>query len=73
METHKRTLVKTVGYRVGAIVITFLVCEAVTGAWLTSLEITAGVAVTKTLFYWLYERCWTKTRWGLLDGLIKED
>jgi uncharacterized membrane protein len=56
MELQKRTLVKTVTYRVAAILATIP---------FTGLTTALGIHVILMLIYYVHERLWTKVRWGV--------
>ncbi len=70
-ETHKRTLAKSVIYRIGTFVITFGICEIILGNWVESLEIAIPIMVVKTIWYWVHERVWKNVHWGYLKSEIK--
>jgi len=55
METHARTLARTILYRIVALLITAL--------W-TGLSDAVVIHVILTLVHYLMERVWTKITWG---------
>lgn len=55
METHKRTLARTVSYRVIATLIT---------AYFTGLTTAVLLHILLTLVHYLMERVWLKIEWG---------
>ena len=55
METHKRTLARTVSYRVIATLIT---------AYFTGLTTAVFLHILLTLVHYLMERVWLKIKWG---------
>ena len=71
-ETHKRTLVKSIVYRIGTFVITFGICEIITGNWKESLEIAIPIMIVKTVWYWVHERGWRRIHWGYIKDKIKD-
>jgi len=70
-ETHKRTLAKSIIYRIGTFIITLAICKIITGDWLKSLEIAIPVMIVKTIWYWVHERFWKNIHWGYLKNEIK--
>jgi uncharacterized membrane protein len=56
MELQKRTLVKTVTYRVAAILATIP---------FTGLTTALSIHIILMLIYYVHERLWTKVRWGV--------
>lgn len=65
-ESHKRSILKGVTWRLIASATTMLVVFVVTG----NLALVASVGlvdvVAKIFFYYLHERTWGKVTWGLL-------
>ncbi len=63
-ESSKRSLAKTISWRIAGSTSTFLIAYLVTG----SAGISSGIAVTQmivnTLLYWFHERLWNKVTWG---------
>lgn len=63
-DSHLRSIVKTVGYRLLLIISNGIVIYLVT----KRIDITLGVslltAVLNTIIYYFYERFWNKIRWG---------
>ena len=62
---RRRSLAKTLTWRTTATIDTFIISYLVTGnaAWAGSI---AGFEViTKVVFYYLHERAWARTSWGL--------
>ncbi len=66
METRSRTIIKSLTWRVTALVITTTVVLVATG----KMELAASVGLADTgikLFvYYAHERCWLKVRFGKL-------
>lgn len=64
MESHVRTIAKTLSWRVLATIITFSIAYIVTG----KTSIAAGIGLSDTLFkllvYYLHERAWNKIEYG---------
>lgn len=63
-ETHLRTFVKTILYRISTSLITILIIFIVTRHVIVSLGAGAVESVTKLIFYYGYERFWNVIRWG---------
>lgn len=63
-ESHRRTLFKTVCWRVIASVTTMLIVFAFTGKVIISLGVGFVEAIMKLLLYYLHERIWGKISWG---------
>lgn len=66
MDTHKRTLVKALSWRVIATIITAIVALAVTGK--LRIAVTIGIVDTliKLAAYYMHERCWLRIDFGKL-------
>ena len=58
METHKRTLARTISYRVIATLIT---------AFFTGLTTAVFLHILLTLVHYLMERIWLKVKWGRIE------
>lgn len=56
-ETHKRTLARTILYRI--------VATGITALW-TGLETAIAIHITLTIIHYLMERLWLKIKWGKL-------
>lgn len=65
METHKRTLVKTITFRVAATLSALIIVYAYTGDWRMAGIVGAIDAVSKSIIYYFHERIWTRIHWGL--------
>ena len=66
METRSRTIIKSLTWRVAALVITTTVVLVATGK--LELAATVGLADTaiKLAVYYAHERCWLKVEFGRL-------
>jgi uncharacterized membrane protein len=64
LESHRRSLVKAVTWRVTGSIDTFLISWLVTGNPIIAGTISAIEIVTKVFLYYLHERVWGKIRWG---------
>ena len=63
-ESHKRTVAKTISWRIIATIITALLVFVFTGNFTIAVEVGALEAVLKLLFYYLHERGWSHIAWG---------
>ena len=61
-ESHKRTLVKTIIWRVFNFIYWPVIAYAVTGSWQQTGLLTIGAFVSMFLYYG-YERVWNKVTW----------
>ncbi|HID32468.1 MAG TPA: DUF2061 domain-containing protein [bacterium (Candidatus Stahlbacteria)] len=64
LETHKRTLIKSITWRILGMVTTILIVYAFTGRLLLSLEVGGVEVVLKVIIYFLHERVWGRVSWG---------
>jgi len=71
-ETHTRTIAKSIIYRLGAFIITLIVCKLFTGDWWESIEIAAIVMFFKSIWYFFHERFWKNIHWGYIKNEIKD-
>jgi uncharacterized membrane protein len=64
METHSRSLLKAISWRVTGTIDTMLISLVITG----SLKLAAAIGITevatKSLLYYLHERAWLKVPYG---------
>ncbi len=65
-DSHRRTIVKTVIWRVFNFVYWPVIAYAVTGSWKSTGLLTIGAIVGMFLYYG-YERLWNNIQWGKLD------
>ncbi len=63
-ETHQRTLVKTITYRVVITIMIFTVSWLLTGKLADAAAITGVSAVLSTIIYYIHERVWNAIDWG---------
>lgn len=64
METRRRSIYKTLSWRVIATLITMLVAFAITREVDFALEIGALDTTIKLVAYFLHERAWLRVSWG---------
>ncbi|HJL54914.1 MAG TPA: DUF2061 domain-containing protein, partial [Candidatus Thalassarchaeaceae archaeon] len=58
---------KTLSWRTIATTDTILIARLLTGSWTIGLGIASIEVVTKMLLYYLHERGWSASDWGLED------
>ena len=63
-ELKKRTLVKTMTWRVTASLTTFLIAWILTGDLLIGVSIGSIEAITKIFLYYYHERIWNSINWA---------
>ncbi len=63
-ETHTRTIVKAISWRVVATLTTGTIVYIFTKEWNLTLGITFFEVLSKILFYYLHERVWHVVHWG---------
>ncbi len=64
MESHKRSIIKTLTWRITATLITTLVVYLLSGEVLLSLGVGFIDAVIKIFAYYSHERIWDRIRFG---------
>jgi len=64
MESHHRSIIKTVTWRVIATVITLGIVFTFTGSLHKASVITLVTATVLAIGYYFHERFWNKTHWG---------
>lgn len=64
MDQRKRTIAKTISYRVVAAVATIVIVYAFTSEVALSLGVGAVEVVTKMVLYYGHERAWSRVGWG---------
>ena len=61
MEQTKRSLLKTVTWRITASLDTFIIAWIITGDWKIGGSIAGIEVITKMIIYYFHERIWNKT------------
>lgn len=59
IETHKRSLIKAVIYRISAVLSAATVAGIISGSFISALNVGAFVLVVGFLMYYVHERLWT--------------
>lgn len=65
MDSHKRSILKTVSWRVAATIITAGVTFFLTGRAELAVTVGLGDAAVKLVIYYFHERLWTRIRYGV--------
>lgn len=65
LQGRSRAIVKTLGYRLFMVLITFSVALLITNDFDQSLTIGLVTNIAKTGTYYVYERLWDRITWGL--------
>ncbi len=63
-ETHARSIVKAVVYRVLIVLSVFIITYATTHRVADAASITGLTAISGTIIYYIYERVWSRITWG---------
>ena len=66
-ESRKRSLFKTISWRVLASIDTFLISWLIRGKISIGISIATLEVVTKLIIYYFHERAWDKIKWGKYD------
>ena len=69
MASNKRSLVKTLTYRVGTFVLVSMCVWLMTGRIRFSVGIAFVEMVGKSCIYFIHERIWARIKWGAGDTL----
>lgn len=72
LESRKRHIGKTITWRMIGTVDTMLLAWWISGNPLTGLKIGLAEMLTKMIFYYVHERIWHKSRYGLTEKNVKE-
>jgi uncharacterized membrane protein len=64
METHKRSIIKTVSWRVTGSTSTFLITYSISGSITLAGVIGITQILTNSVLYYAHERVWNKINWG---------
>lgn len=63
-ESHVRSIVKAVSWRVTGSFDTFIIIWFITGRATIALAITGIELFSKVALYWAHERVWLRVKWG---------
>lgn len=64
MDQPKRSIVKTVSWRITGSGATFLIAYLLTGNFAVAGVISITQMITNTILYYVHERIWNKISWG---------
>lgn len=67
-ETHKRTVVRMISYRITALLLTVPFAYYLTGDWTSAFEGSVFLHLALTLDYYIHERIWLKVKWGKVSN-----
>ena len=73
METHLRTIIKTLSWRTIAITVTVVISYALLEDLKSSLAIGLGANSIKVVAYYIHERFWNMTRWGRIPWTPQDE
>ena len=65
-ETHKRTLTRSITYRISAWVLTIMLSYLYTGNLAESTGFSTFLHMILSVDYYIHERIWLKIKWGKL-------
>jgi len=71
-ESHKRTLVKSITWRVAATIITFAIVILYTGRLDWAISLSIFDMILKFIGYYIHERAWDRTGWGTIKPKANE-
>ncbi len=63
-ESHARSIVKAVSYRLVIIISIFITTLLTTGKLASAVQVTGITAITGTIIYYVHERIWSRIKWG---------
>ena len=63
-DKHKRTILKTISFRIIASLLTMIIVYIFTKELLISFGVGIVEAISKIIFYYIHERVWDKINWG---------
>jgi uncharacterized membrane protein len=64
MDSHKRSIAKTISWRIVATTTTIAAVFIFTGNLTLSIGVGAVEMIAKLIFYYLHERAWNRVKWG---------
>jgi uncharacterized membrane protein len=67
-DSHARSVVKGITWRILGSIDTFLISWLVTGTPVMAASITAVELITKITLYWAHERAWLGVKWGVCES-----
>lgn len=70
MDSHLRSVMKAVSYRVLATLVTGTLAFLFTGNLLIAVGIGSTEMLSKMFLYWAHERLWNRVRWGRVVPVV---
>jgi uncharacterized membrane protein len=67
MDSTKRSLVKTISWRITGSTATFLIAYILTGNLAVAGVIGVAQMISNTILYYFHERIWNRITWGRLQ------
>tara|TARA_B110000503_G_scaffold141800_1_gene236420 strand:+ start:991 stop:1194 length:204 start_codon:yes stop_codon:yes gene_type:complete len=64
MNSKKRSLAKTVSWRIIGSIDTMIITYIITGNWKFGLAVGSVEVMTKIILYYIHERLWQRIKWG---------
>lgn len=71
-ESHTRTVIKAISWRVIATLTTITIVYIFTREWVLSLGVGVFEVIAKLTFYYLHERIWHMVGWGKKEHPLAE-
>ena len=71
-ETPKRSIIKTLTWRVTGSGATFVISWLISGSWTVAGSIAIVQIAANTVLYYLHERAWNHVTWGRINMHAKE-
>jgi adenylylsulfate kinase len=65
LETHRRSILKTITFRIIATITTFILVLIITGDLMIASVIGILDTILKLFIYYSHERVWNKISWGM--------
>jgi len=65
LETHRRSILKTITFRIIATITTFILVLIITGDLIIASVIGILDTILKLFIYYSHERVWNKISWGM--------
>ena len=64
MDTRKRSIVKSISFRIIATIATIIIVYLITKSWTWAGVVGIVDVIIKIILYYLHERVWGKVGWG---------
>ena len=65
LETHRRSILKTITFRIIATLATFILVLIITGDLMIASVVGILDTIIKLIIYYSHERVWNKISWGI--------